>query len=159
MQGNGANDVSAAVTSSTEHLAAQQNAVPAVANAPAAAAQNQPMVMNAAGGQAMDDDDDFNRDWLDIVYIATRFSLMMAIVYFYSTPGRFFVVAFFSIFIYLYQAGYFRLDAYRRRRHEARAEAHAREQQQQQQQQEGEVIRCLSRILLHLNEYKAKSCL
>ena len=120
MQGQAPNDVNVAVTSSAERLARQnQNAAGAAANGvPAAAAnQNQAMVMNAAGGQAIaDDDDDLNRDWLDMLYMATRFSLMLTIVYFYSTPARFFVVSVFFCLIYFYQNGYLQLQMRRRRR-------------------------------------------
>lgn len=62
--------------------------------APAAAANgqapNQQMIMNAAGGQAMfDDDDEADRDWLDVSYLAIRFALLLMIVYFYSSMSRF----------------------------------------------------------------------
>ena len=67
------------------------------------AQNNQQMVMNAAGGQAVfeDEDEDLNRDWLDWSYIMCRFAVLLAIVYFYSTLGRFFMVFGFFFFIYL----------------------------------------------------------
>lgn len=72
---------------------------------------NQQMVMNAAGGQAVfEDEEEVNRDWLDWSYILCRFGMLVAIVYFYSTLGRFFMVFCFFFVVYLYQSGWFRLN-------------------------------------------------
>ena len=93
----GHNDLNVAVTSSHEQLLHQHNPVggaAAAANNGAAAAQNPQLIMNAAGGQAIfDDDEEANRDWLDISYLLIRFSLLLMIVYFYSSMSRFLVVA------------------------------------------------------------------
>ena len=95
-----------AVTSAYHHMhpaaagnvAAQHQAVGA---AQQNAQQQQQVVMNAAGGQAMfDDDDDLDRDWLDMSYMLIRFSLLLMIVYFYSSFTRFAVV--FSLFALIY---------------------------------------------------------
>jgi len=76
-----------------------------VAAAPAAArrqADQGNMVMNAQGGMVDADDEDIaaNRDWLDWVYMMTRFAVLLAIVYFYSTLGRFLFI--FSLFLFFY---------------------------------------------------------
>ena len=61
---------------------------------PAAGGADQPIRMNAQGGAVMDDDDEegFNRDWLDWVYTVCRFMVLLSIVYFYSSLGRFVLV-------------------------------------------------------------------
>ncbi|KAI2654982.1 Homocysteine-responsive endoplasmic reticulum-resident ubiquitin-like domain member 2 protein [Labeo rohita] len=47
--------------------------------------------MNAQGG-AMLNDDELNRDWLDWMYTVSRAAILLSIVYFYSSFGRFIVV-------------------------------------------------------------------
>ncbi|XP_054289958.1 homocysteine-responsive endoplasmic reticulum-resident ubiquitin-like domain member 2 protein isoform X1 [Macrosteles quadrilineatus] len=49
-----------------------------------------------------------NRDWLDWFYIMSRTLVLFSIVYFYSSPVRFFVVFTLGIIMYLYQVGFFR---------------------------------------------------
>ena len=74
-----------------------------VNNRPRPAGQ-QPIRMNAQGGAWIDDDDDedgANRDWLDWVYTLSRFSVLLSIVYFYSTISRFIVVFGFFALVYL----------------------------------------------------------
>jgi len=49
-----------------------------------------------------------NRDWLDWFYIVSRLLVLFSIVYFYSSPVRFFVVSTLGVIMYLYQVGFFR---------------------------------------------------
>lgn len=52
----------------------------------------QPIGMNAHGGRDMDDGADrVNRDWLDTTYALVRLTMLLFILYFYSTPQRFLV--------------------------------------------------------------------
>lgn len=106
-----------------------QNAVDPPRGPPAAAANarvRQPEVvrMNAQGGPVIDDDDDDmpNRDWLDWIYMMIRFGILLCILYFYSTVGRFVATMGLVVLLYLYQVGWFRVH----RRHQ-----HQRQQQQQ----------------------------
>ena len=67
--------------------------------------------MNAGPGGAMMEDEEEeegvrNRDWLDWVYMLMRATMLMAIVYFYSTTSRFLLVSLLGFIIYLYQAGW-----------------------------------------------------
>lgn len=65
--------------------------------------QQPPVVrMNAQGGMVDDDDDEMERDWLDWFYVGVRFVLLMGILYFYSTPVRFFTTVVLILFIYWY---------------------------------------------------------
>ncbi len=59
--------------------------------------------MNAGGGAVFDDEDEdeANRDWLDWLYTLSRFAVLLSIVYFYSTLGRFMMVFGFFLFVYL----------------------------------------------------------
>lgn len=104
--------------------ATHPNAANPPANAQAAA--DQPVRMNAQGGPVMDDDEDAaNNDWLDWVYTFCRFSVLLSVIYFYSTIGRFIMVFGFFVLMYLFQAGWFRLR---------RREVNRPGQQQQQEQ-------------------------
>ncbi len=72
---------------------------------------NQPQPINAAGpGGAMFDDEDENgdgrRDWLDWVYAFLRASVMLSIMYFYSSTIRILMIGLLGLIIYLYQAGW-----------------------------------------------------
>ncbi|XP_038069999.1 homocysteine-responsive endoplasmic reticulum-resident ubiquitin-like domain member 2 protein [Patiria miniata] len=80
--------------------------------APNVAGPDQNVRMNAGLGPAVDDDDDenVNRDWLDWIYTFCRFSVMLSLVYFYSSLSRFLMVVGFMIFMYLYQKRWFRLQ-------------------------------------------------
>jgi len=50
----------------------------------------------------MDDDEDAaNNDWLDWVYTFCRFSVLLSVIYFYSTIGRFIMVFGFFVLMYL----------------------------------------------------------
>uniref|UniRef100_A0A673MG54 Homocysteine-responsive endoplasmic reticulum-resident ubiquitin-like domain member 2 protein n=1 Tax=Sinocyclocheilus rhinocerous TaxID=307959 RepID=A0A673MG54_9TELE len=62
--------------------------------------------MNAQGG-AMLNDDELNRDWLDWMYTVSRAAILLSIVYFYSSFGRFVVVIGAMLLVYLHQAGWF----------------------------------------------------
>ena len=88
---------------SVEGRTDENAAVAAPRNAQNNQQQQQQMVMNAAGGQAVfeDEEEDLNRDWLDWSYVMCRFVVLLAIVYFYSTLGRFFMVFGFFFLIYL----------------------------------------------------------
>jgi len=59
--------------------------------------------MNAQGGPVVNDDDDDmqNRDWLDWIYVFLRFSILLCILYFYSTFGRIIATLVLVVFIYL----------------------------------------------------------
>lgn len=67
---------------------------------------NQNLRMNAQGGLA-DDEEDVNRDWLDWVYTAARFSVFVSILYFYSSLSRFMIVMGAMILMCLHHAGIF----------------------------------------------------
>uniref|UniRef100_A0A8C2AR60 Homocysteine-responsive endoplasmic reticulum-resident ubiquitin-like domain member 2 protein n=1 Tax=Cyprinus carpio TaxID=7962 RepID=A0A8C2AR60_CYPCA len=89
---------------------------PALPNEPAApmgpnpAPEDRPanpnIQMNAQGG-AMLNDDELNRDWLDWMYTVSRAAILLSIVYFYSSFGRFVVVIGAMLLVYLHQAGWF----------------------------------------------------
>ncbi|XP_056382177.1 homocysteine-responsive endoplasmic reticulum-resident ubiquitin-like domain member 1 protein [Hyla sarda] len=76
--------------------------VPAAVNPVA----NQNLRMNAQGG-LVEEEDDLNRDWLDWVYTAARFSIFLSILYFYSSLSRFMMVLGAMILMYLHTAGWF----------------------------------------------------
>ncbi|XP_063801479.1 homocysteine-responsive endoplasmic reticulum-resident ubiquitin-like domain member 1 protein isoform X2 [Pseudophryne corroboree] len=67
---------------------------------------NQNLRMNAQGG-LVEEEDDVNRDWLDWVYTAARFSIFLSILYFYSSLSRFMMVLCAMILMYLHTAGWF----------------------------------------------------
>jgi len=71
--------------------------------APGAAAPPQ-AVGAAGGGGAMfedDEDDGRNRDWLDWLYVGSRLGVLLSIIYFYSTVGRFMLVFGFCFLVYI----------------------------------------------------------
>lgn len=55
-------------------------------------AANQNMPMNAQGGAVVEDVEDVEQDWLDRLYSAARFGVMLMIVYFNSSLSRFLLV-------------------------------------------------------------------
>eukprot|EP00794_Sanderia_malayensis_P018514 gene18514-20370_t len=63
-----------------------------------------------AGGAMFDDDNDENaegrRDWLDWVHMFMRASVMLSIMYFYSSTIRILMIGLLCLLIYLYQAGW-----------------------------------------------------
>jgi len=77
------------------------NADNAGANAAAAA----PAGLGAAGGGgAMFEDEEEegrNRDWLDWLYVGSRLGVLLSIIYFYSTVGRFMLVFGFCFLLYI----------------------------------------------------------
>ena len=78
---------------------------PAPVPAPAAAPQVA-QVMNAGGGGAMEEEAGragAERDALDWMYLSSRVVLLLSIVYFYSSLGRFVLVACIAGLVYLYQ--------------------------------------------------------
>uniref|UniRef100_A0A1W7RAE0 Homocysteine-responsive endoplasmic reticulum-resident ubiquitin-like domain member 2 n=1 Tax=Hadrurus spadix TaxID=141984 RepID=A0A1W7RAE0_9SCOR len=70
---------------------------------------NENVRMNAQGGPLLDDEEEEfrNRDWLDWFYTLSRGLVLLTIVYFYSSPGRFMIVTGIAILAYLYQGGFF----------------------------------------------------
>ncbi|KAM5138583.1 homocysteine-responsive endoplasmic reticulum-resident ubiquitin-like domain member 1 protein [Mantella aurantiaca] len=74
--------------------------------APVNPAANQNLRMNAQGG-LVEEEDEINRDWLDWVYTAARFSIFLSILYFYSSLSRFMMVLGAMILMYLHTAGWF----------------------------------------------------
>ncbi len=62
---------------------------------------NQNMRMNAQGGPVMEDEDDVERDWLDWLYSAARFGILLMIVYFNSSLSRFLLVMSTLLLMYL----------------------------------------------------------
>ncbi|XP_030637420.1 homocysteine-responsive endoplasmic reticulum-resident ubiquitin-like domain member 2 protein [Chanos chanos] len=62
--------------------------------------------MNAQGGAVLNEDE-LNRDWLDWMYTVSRAAILLSIVYFYSSFGRFVMVIGAMLLVYLHQAGWF----------------------------------------------------
>lgn len=63
-------------------------------------AGNPNIQLNAQGG-AMLNDDELNRDWLDWMYTVSRAAILLSIVYFYSSFGRFVMVIGAMLLVYL----------------------------------------------------------
>lgn len=104
--------------------------------APEARQADQPIRLNAQGGMALDDEDGEDgrrRDWLDWLYTFSRFSVLLSIVYFYSTPSRFILVITFFLFFYLFQGGWFNLN---RNAADRRQQPVQQPQEQEPQQQQ-----------------------
>uniref|UniRef100_A0A023GF50 Putative membrane-associated er protein involved in stress response n=1 Tax=Amblyomma triste TaxID=251400 RepID=A0A023GF50_AMBTT len=74
-----------------------------------AAQDNRGPRMNAQGGPLLDEEEEeaAQRDWLDWVYTVSRATVLLSIVYFYSSFGRFLVVTGVALLMYLYQGGWF----------------------------------------------------
>uniref|UniRef100_A0A3Q2Q056 Homocysteine-inducible, endoplasmic reticulum stress-inducible, ubiquitin-like domain member 1 n=1 Tax=Fundulus heteroclitus TaxID=8078 RepID=A0A3Q2Q056_FUNHE len=68
---------------------------------------NPNMRMNAQGGPVMEDEEDVERDWLDWLYSAARFGVLLMIVYFNSNLSRFLLVMSTLLVMYLHTAGWF----------------------------------------------------
>ncbi|XP_071957475.1 homocysteine-responsive endoplasmic reticulum-resident ubiquitin-like domain member 2 protein [Antedon mediterranea] len=87
------------------NLAAAQPVVPNVNIANNAPPAQNNVRMNAGVGPAIDDDDDdqMNRDWLDWSYMFFRATVLISIVYFYSSMNRFMIVIGFISFFYFYR--------------------------------------------------------
>lgn len=95
---------------------AQAQPANVAAQPPAQLQQPQGVRMNAQGGLVNDDDDDeMERDWLDWFYVGVRLSLLMCILFFYSTPTRFLATFILMLFIYCFQIGWFRVAGQGRR--------------------------------------------
>ncbi|XP_041124470.1 homocysteine-responsive endoplasmic reticulum-resident ubiquitin-like domain member 1 protein [Polyodon spathula] len=75
--------------------------------APVNPGANQNLRMNAQGGPVMEEEEELNRDWLDWLYTASRFSVFLSILYFYSSVSRFVMVMSALMVLYLYTAGWF----------------------------------------------------
>jgi hypothetical protein len=54
-----------------------------------------------------------SRDWLDILYSMCRLTILLTLVYFYSSPIRCLIVIFVGIAIYMYHIGMFRQNQHR----------------------------------------------
>nr|XP_056713363.1 homocysteine-responsive endoplasmic reticulum-resident ubiquitin-like domain member 2 protein isoform X1 [Euleptes europaea] len=67
---------------------------------------NQNVQMNAQGGPVMNEED-FNQDWLDWMYMVSRAAILLSIVYFYSSFSRFVMVMGAMLLVCLHQAGWF----------------------------------------------------
>ncbi|KAB0803495.1 hypothetical protein PPYR_00465 [Photinus pyralis] len=61
-----------------------------------------------APAQPPRDQENGDRDWLDLFYVLTRAIILISIVYYYSTLLRFVFVLSLGVGIYLYQIGFFR---------------------------------------------------
>nr|CAD7572294.1 unnamed protein product [Timema californicum] len=73
------------------------------------AQNNQERVEEAPNNDLQDvEDEDIraNRDWLDWFYLLSRMMVLLSIVYFYSSPTRFFIVSILAVVMYLYHRGY-----------------------------------------------------
>ncbi|XP_039989587.1 homocysteine-responsive endoplasmic reticulum-resident ubiquitin-like domain member 1 protein isoform X2 [Xiphias gladius] len=68
---------------------------------------DQNMRMNAQGGPVMEDEEDIESDWLDWLYSAARFCVLLMIVYFNSNLSRFLLVMSALFLMYLHTAGWF----------------------------------------------------
>uniref|UniRef100_A0A674DF87 HERPUD family member 2 n=1 Tax=Salmo trutta TaxID=8032 RepID=A0A674DF87_SALTR len=62
--------------------------------------------MNAQGGAVLNEDE-LNRDWLDLMYTVSRAAILLSIVYFYSSFGRFVMVIGAMLLVFLHRAGWF----------------------------------------------------
>ena len=73
--------------------------------------QNQNMPMNAGGAMFDDDDEngDEHRDWLDWFHTFLRATVMLSIMYFYSSTIRILMISLLGFIIYLYQTGWLTL--------------------------------------------------
>lgn len=74
----------------------------------------QPNAVAANNQQQQQDDEEEgrgNRDWLDWFYIMSRVLVLFSIIYFYSSPVRFLMVTTLGMIMYLYQVGFFRMQA------------------------------------------------
>lgn len=71
--------------------------------------RNQEVRMNAQGGIADDDEEEenVNNDWLDKIYTLCRITILLSIVWFYSSTGRFLMLILSVVLIYMYQWGVF----------------------------------------------------
>ncbi|XP_028836576.1 homocysteine-responsive endoplasmic reticulum-resident ubiquitin-like domain member 2 protein [Denticeps clupeoides] len=96
---------------STQPVQANEPAAPMGPNpapnpVPEEHAPNPNIQMNAQGG-AVVNEDELNRDWLDWMYTVSRAAILLSIVYFYSSFGRFIMVIGAMLLVYLHQAGWF----------------------------------------------------
>lgn len=91
-----------------------------VAPVPRPVQDNRGLRMNAQGGPLLDEEDDdaAHRDWLDRIYTLSRATILLGIVYFYSSFGRFLVVTGVAVLVYLYQGGWFAAQRQQQQREE-----------------------------------------
>lgn len=85
--------------------AAQAEAAGNAENRVADAAAAPPAAVGAAGGGGAmfeeEEDEGRNRDWLDWLYVSSRLGVLLSIIYFYSTVGRFMLVFGFCFLVYI----------------------------------------------------------
>lgn len=87
----------------------QVPAQPQQAMAAVAQPAQQDVQMNANGRPLLDEDEDednANNDWLDKIYTFIRLMILLSIVWFYSSTGRFVMMIVLLAVIYLYQSGF-----------------------------------------------------
>lgn len=103
--------------------------------APRVAPDNRGPRMNAQGGPLLDEEEEeaAQRDWLDWVYTVSRATVLLSIVYFYSSFGRFLVVTGIALLMYLYQGGWFAAPRQPQQPERGHDRNRAREANQQQQ--------------------------
>ncbi|KAL5234950.1 hypothetical protein ACI65C_002360 [Semiaphis heraclei] len=82
-----------------------------------------------------------NQDWLDWLYVSSRVFIFISVLYFYSSPGRFIVVAGFALILYLYQSGILRHinERNRRRFQPEQQEQHVDDNRNLSQEQNGNI--------------------
>lgn len=97
--------LTAVAVAPAENAPAAPEAVGNANNGAAANAAEAPPVVGAAGGAgAMFEDEEEegrNRDWLDWLYVGSRLAVLLSIIYFYSTVGRFMLVFGFCFLVYI----------------------------------------------------------
>ncbi len=94
------------LAASSQHLRSSPPSTPAnqpdpLSQRPQADRRGNPEVqMNAQGGEILNEDE-LNRDWLDWVYTFSRAAVLLSVVYFYSSFGRFVMVMMAMLVLYL----------------------------------------------------------
>ncbi|XP_070777795.1 homocysteine-responsive endoplasmic reticulum-resident ubiquitin-like domain member 2 protein [Enoplosus armatus] len=100
------------LAASSQHLRpdqppTQSNQPDPLSQRPQADRRGNPEVqMNAQGGEILNEEE-LNRDWLDLVYTISRAAILLSVVYFYSSFSRFVMVMMAMLVLYLHQAGWF----------------------------------------------------
>ncbi|XP_031565359.1 homocysteine-responsive endoplasmic reticulum-resident ubiquitin-like domain member 2 protein isoform X2 [Actinia tenebrosa] len=102
--------------------------------------RNQEVRMNAQGGIGDDDEEEenLNNDWLDKIYTLCRITILLSIVWFYSSTGRFLMLILSVMVIYMYQWGVFQWLLRNRNPPENHPLAQPNQEPQQPRQEEGD---------------------
>ncbi|RZF40601.1 hypothetical protein LSTR_LSTR007484 [Laodelphax striatellus] len=98
--------------------------------------ENQPAANPPAGGENEEEEGRGHRDWLDWFYIMSRVTVLFSVVYFYSSPVRFFMVSTLGLIMYLeclFQVGFFRMQGIEARGAENGAGAGAADRDQERE--------------------------